>query len=223
MKARCARCVQIDHHGTNPGYCELNAVDGSASATALVARELIGDLGVQMNREISMCLYAAISTDTGNFAYSNTTAEAFHVMSELMDHGLPLSEMNRVLFLERDAAQVKLLQRALSTLTFHADGQVTSMTLTQKDFEECGALKEHADTIVNYGISIIGVKMAMLARETGEGTVKMSLRSLAPISVSGIAKSFGGGGHAQASGCTVDGPMEQAVAAVIKAMKEALD
>lgn len=213
--------AQIDHHGTNPDYCELNVVDGTASAAALVGYDLLKTLHVEMNREIAMCLYAAISTDTGNFAYGNTTAEAFQVMAELMQCELPLSEMNRTLFMEKSAAQVLLLQRALATLTFYADSQVTSMKLTLKDFEECGALPEHADTIVNYGLSIIGVKMAVLARETPRG-IKMSLRSLAPISVSGVATQFGGGGHHQASGCTMQGTLDACTALVVDAMCKAL-
>ena len=214
--------AQIDHHGTNPEYCELNTVDGTASAVALVGYDLLKALHVELNREIAMCLYAAISTDTGNFAYGNTTGEAFHVMAELMQYDLPLSEMNRTLFMEKSVAQIRLLQRALATLTFSADNQVTSMKLTMKDFEDCGALPEHADTIVNYGLSISGVKMAVLARETLTG-IKMSLRSLAPVSVSGVATRFGGGGHNQASGCTMQGTLDECTARVVEAMCEALD
>lgn len=219
---RCAHTAQVDHHGTNPMYCEVNSVDATASATALPVHELLTLLGVRMNQEIAMCLYAAISTDTGNFAYSNTTAEAFHVMSELMNYDLPLSKMNRALFLQKSRAQILLLQRALSSLTFHHDGQVTSITLTMKDFEECGALPEHADTIVNYGVSIIGVRMAVLARETPKG-IKMSLRAIEPDCVSNIASAFGGGGHAQASGCTMQGTLADCTARVVAAMEAALN
>lgn len=219
---RCACTAQIDHHGTNPLYCGTNVVDGAAPAAGVIVYEVLKQLNVPITREISMCLYAAVSTDTGNFAYSSTSAEAFRMMSELMEAGLPLNEMNRRLFLEHDRAQVLLLQRALSTLTFHHDGQVTSMVLTARDFAECGALSEHADTIVNYGISVRGVRMTALARETERG-VKVSLRALAPCEVSGIAKSFGGGGHAQAAGCTMQGNVNDCAAILVDCMNAYLD
>lgn len=219
---RCDRTAQLDHHGTNPLYCDFNSVDGEASATALLAFDTLKMLDVTLDKEIATCLYAAISTDTGNFAYSNTTAEAFDVMSKLMATGLQLNEINRMLFMERSPAQVGLLQRALATMTFHHGGEITSMTLTMRDFEECGALPEHADSIVNYGGAIRGVRMNIMGRETAHG-IKMSLRSVRPYSVSGIAQAFGGGGHGQAAGCTVQGDLQEATAQVVEKMCEYLD
>ena len=215
--------AQIDHHGTNPSYAQVNDVDPTASATGLLAKELLDMLGIAITREISVCLYTAISTDTGNFAFSCTTSEAFRVMGELMDAGLPLAEMNRKLFMQKSKAQLLLLSRALSSVRFCHNDQITSMSLTLKDFEECGAKQEHADTVVNYGIVPSGVRMCMLARETEDGRVKVSLRALEPDRVDGIASSFGGGGHAQASGCTLDCPLEEAVQRVVHAMISSLD
>lgn len=215
--------AQIDHHGTNPAYAQVNDVDPTASATGLLAKELLDMLGIAITREISVCLYTAISTDTGNFAFSCTTSEAFRVMGELMDAGLPLAEMNRKLFMQKSKAQLLLLSRALNSVRFCHNDQITSMSLTLKDFEECGAKQEHADTVVNYGIVPSGVRMCMLARETEDGRVKVSLRALEPDRVDGIASSFGGGGHAQASGCTLDCPLEEAVQRVVHAMISALD
>lgn len=214
------RTAQIDHHGTNPCYTQVNSVDADAPATALLIKQQLDVLGIALNRDMAMCLYAAISTDTGNFAFKCTNAEAFSVMSQLMDCGLPLDEMNRVLFRQREKPHVRLLARALSSMTFHANDSITTMTLTQRDFRDCEALPEHADAIVNYGIDIPGVKMALLARENEDGTIKIALRSVDPDRVDGIARQFGGGGHAQASGCTLDGPIEAAVEQVLQAMQE---
>lgn len=214
------RTAQIDHHGTNPCYTQVNSVDEDAPATALLIKQQLDVLGVAPDRDIAMCLYAAISTDTGNFAFNSTNAEAFAVMSQLMDCGLPLDEMNRVLFRQREKPHVRLLARALSSMAFHADDRVTTMVLTQQDFQACEALPEHADAIVNYGVDIPGVKMALLARENEDGSIKMALRAVAPVRVDEIARQFGGGGHAQASGCTLDGPMAAAVSRVLSAMEE---
>lgn len=223
LMERCAHTAQIDHHGTNPNYAECNCVDREGPATALVIRELLARLGVELDADIAACLYVAISTDTGNFAFASTTPEAFRVTAELLEAGLPLSEINRRLYRQREMPQVLLMQRALSSLTFHHGGAITSMMLTRQDFADCGALSEHADTLVNYGLDILGVRMAVLARETGTpGEVKLSLRAVEPDSISGVATSFGGGGHELAAGATVHGTVEEWVARCVAAMAEAM-
>ena len=98
------------------------------------------------------------------------------------------------------------------------------MALSRQDFEECGALSEHADTLVNYGLDILGVRMTVLARETSvPGEVKLSLRAAEGNRVDGIAQAMGGGGHAQAAGATVKGTLEECVARCVEALGQALE
>jgi len=220
---RADHTAQIDHHGTNPCYTQVNSVDEDAPATGLLIMEQLDALGVATDKDIAMCLYAAIATDTGNFAFKSTNAEAFAVMAQLMACDLPLDEMNRVLFRQRQKPHVRLLAKALSSLRFHAGERITTMQLTYQDFLDCDALPEHADAIVNYGVDIPGVEMALLARENADGSIKMALRAVAPTRVDEIAHSFGGGGHAQASGCTVHLPLDQAVRSVLDAMQKTLN
>lgn len=220
LRDRCARTAQVDHHGTNPGFMAENCVDPEASATGLIVRELLERLGVALSRDIATCLYVAISTDTGNFSYSNTTAEAFAAAGELVALGLPLSKLNRVLFQERSKPQVLLLGRALSSLRFYRGGLITVMTLSEADFAACGALQEHADAIVNFGLDVTGVKLSVLARENGAGGVKASLRAVEPYRVDTVAAAFGGGGHMLAAGCSLSGSLESAVSRLLAAMTE---
>ena len=214
------KTAQIDHHGTNPEFMEINSVDGDAPAASLLVREQLKVLGVELTAEIAKCLYTGISTDTGNFAFASTNAECFDVMSELMKAGLPLAELNRILFRVKSRPQVKLLGRALASLTFRGYGQqIAVMKLTQKDFDESGAQSQHADTIVNYGLDTIGTTMALLAREAGDGKIKMSLRAKEPARVDDIAKKFNGGGHEQAAGITMPGTLDEAAERVLTEME----
>ena len=214
------RTAQIDHHGTNPEFMEINSVDGDAPAASLLVREQLKALGVELTAEIAKCLYTGISTDTGNFAFASTNAECFDVMSELMKAGLPLAELNRILFRVKSRPQVRLLSRALESLTFRGYGQqIAVMKLTQKDFDESGAQSQHADTIVNYGLDTIGTTMALLAREAGDGMIKMSLRAKEPARVDDIAQKFNGGGHEQAAGITMQGTLDEAAERVIAEME----
>lgn len=220
---QCAESAQLDHHPTNPGYTSINDIDGNAGANCLLVYELLKELNVETDVDIAQCLYAGISTDTGNFAYKDTGAESFAVMSELMQLGLPLQDLNRRLHRERPLPQLYLTVRTINSLKFRCNGQLAVMTLTDRDFKECGALSEHADTMVNVGLDIPGVKMAVLGRETGEGTLKFSLRALAPFTVDQIAVSFGGGGHGQAAGITMTGELNETVSKVASVMEEALN
>ena len=212
--------AQIDHHPTNPLFAEVNSVDGEAPANCLLIRELMDTLGVALTRDIAICLYTGISTDTGNFAFGSTNAETFRVMGELMEHDLPLAELNRILFRVKSREQMKLLGKALESMTYRGKGKIGVMKLTMADFRACGALSEHADTIVNYGLDTIGTEMALLGRETHDGRVKFSLRTKEPFTVNDIAARFGGGGHPQASGITMDGTLDECTEQVLSAMEE---
>lgn len=223
LESRAARIAQIDHHDTNEGFCQDNCVDPTAPACALVAYDLLRRLGCSITPEIAICLAVALSTDTAHLVYNSTTPEAFRVMGELVEAGAPIARVYRRLYRERPPRQLALLTRALNTLTYCQDGQITSMVLTQKDFEDCGALSEDAEIIANYGMDIQGVRMCVFARENGMGGVKLSLRSVHPWQVSGVAQRFGGGGHPTAAGATVTLPLEEAVRQVIAAMKEELE
>ena len=214
------RTAQIDHHPTNPLYAEVNSVDGTAPANCILIREQMEVLGVPLNRDIAICLYTGISTDTGNFSFGSTNAESFRIMSELMAQDLPLARLSRILFRVKSREQVKLLGKALESLTFRGNGKIAVMKLTKADFDACGALSEHADTIVNYGLDTRHTEMAMLAREDGNGQIKFSLRAKEPNRVDDIAGRFGGGGHPQASGITMDGTLAECAEAVLKAMEE---
>ena len=218
LKHVSKRTAQIDHHPTNPLYAEVNSVDGSAPANCILIREQMKTLGVPMNRDIAICLYTGISTDTGNFSFGSTNAESFRIMSELMEQDLPLARLNRILFRVKSREQIKLLGKALESLTFRGNGKIAVMKLTQADFEACGALSEHADTIVNYGLDTIGTEMALLGRETHDGRVKFSLRTKEPFTVNDIAARFGGGGHPQASGITMDGTLDECTEQVLSEM-----
>ena len=210
--------AQIDHHPTNPLFMEINSVDGEAPAACLMIREELEVLGVPLTKDIAECLYTGISTDTGNFAFASTNAECFRVMGELLETGLPLAELNRILFRVKPREQVKLLGKALESLRFAGDGKIAVMKLTQRDFEECGPLSEHADTVVNYGLDTTGTEMALLAREARDGKIKFSLRAKEPQRIDDVAKVFGGGGHPQASGITMEGTLDQTVELVLQEM-----
>ena len=224
LKERSAHTAQIDHHGTNPLFMEVNSVDGNAAATCVMIREQLRHMGVPLTREIAMCLYAGISTDTGNFSFDCTDAETFRAMADLMGTDLPLSDMNYRLFREKSRPHLRLLGRAISSLRYRGpEDRIAVMTLTRKDFEACGATSEHADTIVNYGMESTGTRMSLLGREDEDGKIKFSLRAVAPFSVDEIAARLGGGGHSRAAGISMEGALEETTERVVTEMIRELE
>ena len=220
---RAKATAQVDHHGTNTNYCQANCVDGAAPANSLIIYELLQRLGCAITADVALCLAVGLSTDTGHLTYNSTTPEAYRVMGELVEAGAPIAEAYRLLYRERPPRQVALLAKALESLTFHHEGRITSIRLTQKDFADCGALSEDAEIIVNYGLDVKGVAMCVFAREQADGAIKLSLRAVAPHRVSGVAQAFGGGGHAQAAGATVQGTLDDVITRVVARMKEELE
>ena len=222
LRERSRHTAQIDHHPTNPLFMEINSVDGTAPAACILIREQLRVLNVPLNQEIAICLYTGISTDTGNVSFASTDAETFRILAELMDCGLPLAQLNRILFRERSREQLLLIGRAIQSIRFYDDNQIAVMTLTLRDFRECGALSEHADTVVNFALDTIGTRMAVLARETEDGKIKFSLRAKEPDTVNDVALRLGGGGHPQASGITREGTLEEQVQIVLNDLRKKL-
>ncbi len=215
---RVKTTAQIDHHPTNPGFAAINVIDGDAPATAVLVNRLFNAFGLPVRREEAICLYTALSTDTGNFVYQSTNVEAFRMMETLMEAGLPIAQYARLLFRCKEREHVALLGKALPTMRYLCSGEIAGMRLSGKDFLAAGATGENAEGVVDYAIDVSGVKIAYLARETENGAIKCSLRALAPYRVDTVAESFGGGGHQLAAGCTLEGPMGSAVRKLEKAL-----
>ena len=217
-----AKTAVIDHHGTNEGYAQLNMIDGSAPAAAILVYRLFEKMDLPMTQEEAICLYTALSTDTGNFIYDSTNAESFAMMSALMEADLPLAEYSRMLFRQKEEKHVRLLTEALPTLRVIGGGRIAGLCLTQAQMEKVGANGGHAEGIVNYAIDLIGVGMAYFIRELPDGRHKASLRALEPYAVDQIAAQFGGGGHKLAAGVTLDMPLDETVRTIEAALEAAL-
>ena len=218
-----ARRWVIDHHGTNPGFGHINWVEGSAPATAILVNRLYRALGVPLSREAAICLYTALSTDTGNFVYDSVNDECFEMMAGLMKAGLPLAEISRVLFREKRADFVRLLGVTLPSLRVTDEGRVAGLCTSLEQFRQNGLNPAETEGVVDYAIDIRGVRMAYYLHEQEENVVKGSFRALPPYRVDQAARRFGGGGHPQAAGFTLRMSMAQAVKEAEAALHQALE
>jgi len=211
----------IDHHATNPGYGDYNYIRADECSCCVLAYDAITAMGIEVTQEMGTCLMTGMSTDTGHFMYPYTTPRAFEVAAKLLALGVDVSYITRVLYRTQERSAVNLTRIAYRNMRFELDGQVGVIELTQADMDEAGADYTQTSGLVNKALEVEGVRMAILATQR-EDSVKLSLRAVEPDTVNDIARQFGGGGHAQAAGVTMQMPMAQAVQTVLAAMKEKL-
>lgn len=219
----CPARAALDHHATNEGFGEIYALDGDAAAVGELAVDLIGALGVEMTREMAECLFVAISTDSGQFNYSNTRPRTLTAAAKCLEAGIDVSGITEKLYRTRSLGRTRLLGIVLSGLEISPDGRMAWARLTEQMLQDAGARREDNEGIVNYLLEIEGVRLAILAEQRGEAT-KFSLRSKAPVDVArDIARPLGGGGHDRAAGATLEMAMEPALEKVLGIARGVLD
>ena len=212
----------VDHHLANDIPASPALVDAKAAAAGELVGEVIDALGVKLNETLALCLYVAVSTDTGNFSFDNTTPACLILTARCLEIGLDLNELNYALFRRRSAPRTRLLGRALNGLEFREGGRLALMRVRRTDFAACGAADADTEGIVNFGIDTAGVEIALLAVELESG-VKFSVRARGAINAAAMLAPLGGGGHAKAAGVTLETPFDEAVEIVARAAKAVLN
>jgi len=215
--------VNIDHHASNTRWGDLAWVEPEASSVGEMIWGLVREAGWPLPPEAAEGLYAAILTDTGRFTHPNTTAASLEAVARLVEAGADASRLARLLYEERREKEVRLLARALASLELSGDGRVARVALTARDFAAFDAGPADTHEIVDWPRSIRGVEVAAYLYELEDGArTRVSLRSAPPLDVSRVAAQFGGGGHAGAAACTVEGSAEEVWAKVEPALRELL-
>jgi phosphoesterase RecJ-like protein len=182
---------------------------------------LLRALRVPLTPEIATCLLTGIVTDTFSFKFPNTTPRTLRIAAHLQQCGANISEINEQVFETRSFSAVKLLGLALATLKRTDDGRIAWAVIPRRAFEEAGAREEETEGIVNFIRSIHGVQVAMLLRESPHrNKIRVSLRSRGAINVAQIAQQFGGGGHENAAGCTLEMSLSEAEQALLQEVQK---
>jgi phosphoesterase RecJ-like protein len=214
--------VNIDHHATNTRFAELNLVKTTASAVGEIIYQTIRLMGLDIDKDIALCLYVAIATDTGGFRYSNTTPLTHQIVADLINNGVDVAEISQIIFETLTLSKVKLTGMALDTLEILENGKVAFMTVTDEMLKNASAKEEECDGIVNLGRNIREVEVAVLMRQKMDNEYKINFRSKNYVDVSIIANRHSGGGHKMAAGCTMKGNMAQIKEMLLKEIREVL-
>lgn len=212
--------VNIDHHHSGTDFAAVNWIDPKAPAVGAMLYDLAVASGAPLTAAFASCVYAAVLTDTVGFTLPTTTAETFDLARHLLELGADAAQISDAVYFSQRESKVRLLGAALRGL--HVNGPVAWSAVTQADMEAAGAGTEDSEGIVQHIIGVEGVRAAALLRELPDGKhLRASLRSKGAVNVAQVAESFGGGGHRNASGCTVTGPLDVATRAVEEALQAA--
>lgn len=212
----------IDHHITNPGFAQVNFIEDCAATGELICL-LYEAFDQPVSSAAGVCLYTAIATDTGNFAYSSVTPRTFRLMGQVMESGFDLPECNRLLYRNERLQKLRMTARTVENARLYRNEQVIVGTLSKAEMDAVKGLGADCDGIVDSLRDVETVIVACFLREAEAGEVKLSLRSKGRVDCATLAKAYGGGGHVRAAGATLHMSLQEAEAQVTKTLLFAFD
>lgn len=224
VRAKTPDALVIDHHlpgAEPPGTVMLS--DTAACATAELVYDFARERGLSITTPIAKSLYTALVTDTGGFRFGNTSPRCLAVASDLLTHGVDPEQMYARIYGSVPLGRLHLLRDALDTLEVDMTHGMAWVRIAAGALEKHGVASEDLDGVSEYPRSIAGVRLAMMFRDLGHGKVKVSFRSVAGVNVNTLARRFGGGGHARASGALVAGGSAEVEAQVLGEARHLLE
>lgn len=219
---RTPTVVNIDHHISNEGFGAINLVEARASATGQVVHRLLARLGAPITADVATNLYAALFTDTGGFRHENTTEEALRLGADLVAAGVNPGWVALKSYKSRTVTQLKLEGLAVGRLHTELDGRLIWSEVTNEMLEEAGADMMESEGIIDQLQSIDTMKMAILFKESGPDTTKISVRTRDPYDATELCRPFGGGGHQRAAGAEQNLPLPAFKPRVLEVARELL-
>ena len=218
LKSSAIKKVSIDHHPGDKSQFDYQFDFPTASSTGVLIYDLLNTIDNSANKiyEIARPIYAAMMSDTGNFRFNNTDPETLIAAAHLVSAGVKPYELYVYLYEDLNTpGRLLVIQKLLSELQYACDGRLAWSLIDFEDIEKLGATKDDMNSLSDFIRSIKGVEVGVSFTRTPGQKIDVSFRSKGHITINKIAMSFGGGGHAFAAGCHVDGTLEEAAVSVV--------
>src|SRR5215831_441382 len=215
--------INIDHHQGNTRYADLNWIDESAAACGEMVFDLIVSLGVPLTTNIATHVYLAILTDTGSFHYSNITPKTFDICRRLVEAGVNPAAMARRVFDQNSFGKLKLIGALLDEMDLLDHGRLAAMYLNDDILKATGTSYNDTEGLINLPLTAREIRAVVFFKLAEDGVVSISMRSKYDVDVRAIAARHGGGGHRNAAGFKLKGPLGAVREGVIKEMTEAIE
>ncbi|MSR58178.1 MAG: bifunctional oligoribonuclease/PAP phosphatase NrnA [Planctomycetaceae bacterium] len=214
--------VIIDHHATADDLGGLELKDVESEATGALVFQFAQTLGLRITPPIAAAMFCAIATDTGWFRFSSTTSQTLRTIASLIDAGAQPAVLYGLLYEQFTLARMKLAGRALTRMMQDCDGKLAWTYVTQVDYRETGAEAADTEDLVNECLTLAGVEVAFILIEQTNGNIKASLRCRSHLNIAQVAEQFNGGGHKQAAGAIIPGPLADVQTKILTAIKTIL-
>lgn len=222
VKRSNAKKILIDHHQNPEGFQDFTFWDVNASSTCELVYRLISEslLTKQMNANIASCLYAGIMTDTGSFKFGNCTSSTHKIVAELLDYGANNVEITDLIYDSYSEERIRFIGYAISQKLQVLRAYNTALiVINQKEINDFNLKTGDTEGLVNYGLSIEGIRFAALIIDRTK-LVKMSFRSKGQFSVNNFSRLyFNGGGHFNASGGSSEDTLDNTVNRFLEVLK----
>jgi phosphoesterase RecJ-like protein len=186
----------------------LNWFDESAAACGEMVFDLIRSLGVPLTREIATHIYLAILTDTGSFHHSNITPRTFDICRQTVEAGVNPAAMARRVFDSNSIGKLKLIGALLDDMELTDGGRLAVLWMDDAMLDACGCTHNDTEGVINLPLTAREVQAVVFFKVVASGDVRVSMRSKYDVDVRIVANEHGGGGHKNAAGFTVPGPLD---------------
>ncbi len=211
--------LAIDHHPSQEFFAKETCLDAGRAACGELLYEILKEMG-PVTAEMAVPLYVAVSTDCGCFAYGNTTGDTHRVAAALIDTGIPLAQLNKRHFRTKSLVRMRLESAIIEGMHLYDNGAIAVASIPLALLARLGAVERDVEDIAALLGQLEGVDTSVTIRELKPGKCKLSLRTdPAKLNATHVCAQLGGGGHAAASGATVDGTVEEAEAAILAAIR----
>lgn len=210
--------LTIDHHGSQEFFAAETCLDADAAACGEIIYRVIREL-TAVTPAIALLLYVAISTDTGCFVYANTTADTHRIAAELLETGIDVGPVNKVLFRTKSKTRLAMEARMVADMELYDGDRVVVMSIPLSLRQELHATEADIEELSSLAALVEGTDCGITLRELKPGRVKLSLRTGPRVDACAVCQRLGGGGHTAAAGATVDGTLEDAKALILKAYR----
>jgi phosphoesterase RecJ-like protein len=197
--------INIDHHPGNRMFGALNWFDEGAAACGEMVFEVIDALGVTLTPEIATHVYLAILTDTGGFHFSHITPRTFEICRRCSEAGAEPEAIARAVYDSCTMGRLRLMGAVLHNLELESGGRAALANLSLALLHEAGATYEDADGLINIPLTVKDIQAVAFFKEIAPNSYRISMRSKGDVDVNRVANTFGGGGHRNAAGCTLNG------------------
>lgn len=214
--------INIDHHPGNEGFGQINWFDESAAACGEMVHALIVALGVPLSIEIATHLYITILTDTGSFHYSNISVRTFEICGAAVEAGVDPVRVSRQVYDSSRIARLKLFGAMLSGMTIDPSGRIAVLYLDDEMLRQAGGTYDDTEGLINEPLTVKEIQAVIFFKRTAADEFRVSLRSKGDVNIGAVAKSYGGGGHKNAAGCTVHGEIAELKARFIGHVQNAM-